>query len=269
LNQSGSELVLTEPLSMLRAEERIKPFVELYLLLRIQYAEVRETWIWVIVMASIFPFTTLLFMKFFITDPTPEMTMRIISGNMIFPIIIMGINGLGNHISLCKQQGHFTYYASLSISKINFLMALIIRGFLMSLPSVIMMVFIGQFAFHLQIHFNFGILPMIFLSIGGCAGFGALVGFLSPNPEITGMVTNLLVVFLNFLTPVMVDMDQLPGVLQIVSYFFPTTYAADGLQQLFMYGWTYAVTLDCLVLIGFILLALLLILWKMDWRVER
>jgi ABC-2 type transport system permease protein len=257
------------PYSAADSTNRFQAFIELYLLLRIQYAEVRESWIWVIGMASIFPFSTLLFMKFFVTSPTPEMTMRIISGNMIFPIIIMGINGLGNHISMSKQQGHFTYYASLPISKINFLNALTVRGFLMSLPSVLIMAFIGQLAFQLPIHFHIGILPMILLSIGGCSGIGALIGFLSPNYELTNMITNLLMVFLNFLTPVMIDISQLPIVLQWVSYFFPTTYAAHGLQELFLHGWTLSVTWDALVLLGFIVLSMLIIIWKMDWRVER
>src|SRR4051812_45367313 len=79
-------------------------FMELYILLRIQYAEVRETWVWVIGVAAVLPLTTLLFMKFFLVTPSLEMKMRIISGNMIFPIIIMSITGLGNHISICKQQ---------------------------------------------------------------------------------------------------------------------------------------------------------------------
>lgn len=95
-------------------------WTELTYLLRIQYAEVRETWMWVIVLASVFPFTTLLFMKFFLESPSEDAVMRIVSGNIIFPIIIMGINGLGNHIAWSRQQGHFTYYASLPISKINF-----------------------------------------------------------------------------------------------------------------------------------------------------
>jgi ABC-2 type transport system permease protein len=258
----------TEYSGLVDSKNFFQPFIELYLLLRIQYAEVRETWIWVIVMASIFPLSTLLFMKFFITSPTPEMTMRIISGNMIFPIIIMGINGLGNHISNCKQQGHFTYYASLPISKINFLAALTIRGFLMSLPSVIIMAYIGQIVFQLPIHFTIGVLPMILLSIGACSGIGALIGFLSPNLELTNMITNLLMVFLNFLTPVMVDASQLPSVLQWVSYFFPTTYAAHGLQILFLHGWTLSVTWDALALGGFIVLSMFIIIWKMDWRVE-
>jgi len=244
-------------------------FIELYILLRIQYAEVRETWVWVIGIAAVLPLTTLFFMKFFLVSPSPEMEMRIISGNMIFPIIIMSITGLGNHISICKQQGQFTYYASLPIAKVNFLCALIIRGFFMSIPSVFILFILGHLAFNLPLQFNLVMLPMVFFAIGGCAGIGALIGFLSPNQDLTNMITNLLMVFLNFLTPVMIGKDQLPGFLQVISYCFPTTYAADGLQKLLMHGWTPTVLEDLAVLIGFTLLSILLIIWKMDWRVDK
>ncbi|WP_256757095.1 ABC transporter permease [Cohnella sp. WQ 127256] len=242
---------------------------ELMYLLRIQYAEVRETWMWVIGLASIFPFTTLLFMKFFLENPSPEVVMRIVSGNIIFPIIIMGINGLGNHIAWSKQQGQFTFYASLPISKINFLLAFMIRGFLMSLPSVIIMSIVGQVVFHIQIHLTFGLLPMVLLSVAAPAGFGILIGFLSKNPDLTSMITNLLMVFLNFLTPVMIDINQLPKALQIISYLFPTTYAADGLRQMLQGTWTTSVTLDMIVLMLFTLLSFWIVVKKMDWRLEK
>lgn len=241
---------------------------ELYYLLRIQYAEVRETWIWVIVMASLFPFSTLLFMKFFLESPSPDVMMRIVSGNIIFPIIIMSINGLGNHISWSKQQGHFTFYASLPISKINFLLAFIIRGLLMTLPSVIIMTVVGHFVFHVDIHLNLGLIPIVLLAITGSAGFGTLIGFLSPNQDMTTMITNLLMVFLNFLTPVMIDIHQLPSALQVVSYFFPTTYAADGLKQLLQGIWSTSVTIDMLALLAFTCLSVWIVVKKMDWRLE-
>ncbi|MNX84411.1 ABC-2 type transporter [compost metagenome] len=194
--------------------------------------------------------------------------MRIVSGNIIFPIIIMSINGLGNHISWSKQQGHFTFYASLPISKINFLLAFIIRGLLMTLPSVIIMTVVGHFVFHVDIHLTVGLIPIVLLAITGSAGFGTLIGFLSPNQDMTTMITNLLMVFLNFLTPVMIDIHQLPSVLQVVSYFFPTTYAADGLKQLLQGIWSTSVTIDMLALLAFTCLSVWIVVKKMDWRLE-
>jgi ABC-2 type transport system permease protein len=242
---------------------------ELFYLLRIQYADVRETWIWVVVLASVFPLTTLLFMRFFLESPSPDTVMRIVSGNLIFPIIIMGINGLGNQIAWSKHQGQFTFYASLPISKVNFLLAFMIRGLLMSLPSVLIMSILAQFVFDVRFHFNIGLLPMVLLSVAGPAGIGALIGFLSPNQELTNMITNLLMVFLNFLTPVMIDIHQLPPVLQAVSYVFPTTYAADGLRQLLQGNWTTAVSLDMLALALFTIVSFWIASRNMDWRLEK
>jgi ABC-2 type transport system permease protein len=195
--------------------------------------------------------------------------MRIVSGNIIFPIIIMGINGLGNHIAWSRHQGHFTYYASLPISKINFLFSFMIRGFLMTFPSVVIMTIVGQTVFHVHVHLSFALVPMVLLSVTGSAGLGTLIGFLSPNQDLANMLTNLLMVFLNFLTPVMIDIHQLPAALQAISYAFPTTYAADGLSLLFRGSWTYRVSLDLLALAGFTLATLWVVAAKMDWRLEK
>lgn len=139
----------------------------------------------------------------------------------------------------------------------------------MTIPSVIIMTIVGQLVFDVHIHLSFGLIPMVLLSVAGSAGFGTLIGFLSPNQDLANMLTNLLMVFLNFLTPVMIDINQLPAPLQIISYLFPTTYAADGLRLLFQGSWTMGVTVDALVLLGFISASLWLVSHKMDWRLEK
>ncbi len=243
--------------------------VELWYLLRIEFANVRDSWIWSVIMASMFPLTTVLFFKFFMTHPSPDEMRRMITGNMVFPIIIMGINALAQDLSWSKHNGHFVFYASLPISKINFIIAKLTNGFLMTLPSVIIMAIVGQLVFGIRLHYNIMVLPVLILSVGGCVGMGTLMGFLSPNHQLTNMMAQVVMMVLSFLTPVMIPMSQLPKVMQYVSYVFPTTYAAESLRILFTSGWQSRVGIDILFLVGFTILSIVLILWKMDWRVER
>lgn len=247
----------------------VRYFRELYILIRIEFANVRDSWVWSVLMASMFPLTTLMFFHFFTVDPSPATVARLVTGNMVFPIILMGINALAQELSWAKHQGHFVFYASLPIHKVNFVIAKLTNGFLMTLPSVIIMAVIGQVVFGITFHYTLWILPVLVLAVGSCVGFGTLIGFLSPNHQLTNIISQVFMMVLTFLTPVMIDIHQLPKVLQVLSYVFPTTYAADAFRRLFTTGMTPQTAVDAGVLLGYSILSLLVILWKMDWRAER
>lgn len=271
ITAQASEAGIQRPIAAVPSGFRAsrQPFIELWYLMRVEFANLRGSWVWSVLMASMFPLTTVLFFRFFMTHPSPVAMRQMITGNMVFPIIIMGINALSQDLSWAKHNGHFVFYASLPISKINFIVAKLTSGFLMTLPSVVIMAGIGELVFGITLHFSLIVLPVLVLAIGGCVGLGTLMGFLSPSHQLTNMMSQVVMMVLSFLTPVMIPMAQLPKAMQVVSYIFPTTYAADSLRTLFTTGWQPNVGTDILALIGYTALSLVLIIWKMDWRVER
>ncbi|SDZ01064.1 ABC-2 type transport system permease protein [Evansella caseinilytica] len=248
---------------------RFKQLVaEAWILFRIQLSNIREQWALIFILASLFPFTTLMFLKFFTVNPTDEIMIRIITGNMLFALIIMGLNAMAQDIAWQKHQGHFTYYASLPIAKVNFVIANLIRGALMSFPSFFILMFIGQWIYDIKFHYSFALLPVMLLSIMSVVGFGVLLGFWSPNMQLTNMLVQALMMIVGFMTPVMVEMSQLPAVLQAFSYLLPTTYAAEALRELLTVGWTSSVATNTLILFVFTVVSYLLILKKIHWRME-
>lgn len=247
----------------------VQKLIEIWILFRIQFAEIRESWMWVVGLASMFPFTTLLFLKFYTVNPTPETMMRIITGNMVFAIIVMAINALAQDISWQKHQGHFVFYASLPISKLNFVFAVFIRGFLTSFPSVVILAVIGQLVYGIHFHYSLGMIPVLLLAVLSCAGIGTAIGFVSPNHQFTNMLAQTLLMVISFLSPVMVTMNMLPRFLQWTAYIFPTTYVARAFRELFMNGWSADVTKNVLILIGYMILSFAVILKTVQWRVEK
>jgi len=243
--------------------------MEWLILARIQFTIIRQAWVWIFIMACMFPLTTLLFLKFFTVDPTPTVMTRIITGNMLFGLVVMGLNSMAQEISYQKHQGHFTYYSSLPIAKVNFIFANLLRGLIMSAPSFIILAMIGQMAYGIQFHYSWGLIPVLLLTVFSVVGAGVLIGFWSPSHQLTNMLVQALMMFISFLTPVMVDMDQLPPLLQWCSYIFPTTYAAEAMREVLISGWSSSVAWNTLVLLFFSLVSIVLILKKVDWRVEK
>ncbi|MGG4264560.1 ABC transporter permease [Peribacillus simplex] len=243
-------------------------FIDLWVLTRIQYSNVRDQWVLIIILASSFPLSTLLLLHFFVEDPTEEMVLRLVTGNMVFALIITGINLLAQDLSWQKHRGHFVFYASLPISKISFILANLIKGIITSIPSFIILALIGEVLYDLSWKFNWFIIPLVFLSILSIVGLGVLIGFWSPSPQVTNIVLPSLMMFLGFLTPVLIDSSQLPNILYWISLLFPTTYVAEAMRELLSAGLTYKVMINSLILIIFTIISYILVLKNIKWRIE-
>lgn len=233
-----------------------------------QMLELRESWMWVVVLASIFPLTTLLFMKFLNPNPTPEYIVQAIAGNMIFAVILTGVNVMSQNIAWQKEQGHFTYYLSLPIHKLSFIIAVLFRGLLNTIPSVAVMAVLGALVYQVDFHYSWWLLPMFLLAIYVCSAFGTMIGFWAKNQQLANMMGQVLLMFLSFLSPVMVTLDQLPAFLQWISYLFPTTYIAEAARTLLLSGYDASVGWNLLILVGYALCFTVLITKKINWRTK-
>jgi len=254
-----------ERVGLRRGVQRLR---EVWILLSIQFAEVREEWHWIVLMASLFPFTTLLFFRFFVPDPSAEMIQRMVTGNMVFALTIMGVNTMAQEIARQREKGHFTFYASLPISRLSFVLAIFARGFLTCLPSVLILGVLGQLVFGLAFTLNPGIVPVVLLSLLACTALGSIIGFVSPSPATASLMGQLLMMFISFLTPVMVTPEMLPAVLRWIGSIFPTTYIAEALRIVLFQGWTPQVTQNALLLTVYVAIGFYVVARRVDWRVE-
>lgn len=241
---------------------------QLMILFRIQFSIIRNSWVWIFVMASIFPLSTLFFLKFFSPGAGVEVIVRIITGNMVFAISLMGVNALAQDLSWQKHRGHFVFYASLPISKLSFVASILLRGFITTFPSVAILCVIGQLVFGITFQYSLGLIPLTLVAMLSTVGFGTVLGFWSPNHQFTNMLAQALLMFISFLTPVMVDASQLPLLLRWVSALFPTTYVAHAYRIIFVEGWTLAVAKDLVILTAFSLASIWLVQKKVSWRFD-
>jgi len=243
-----------------------KAWTELSILFRIQFALVRDQWVIVLLMATVFPLSTLLSMKFMFGATTHQIMVNLIVGNIVFAVIMMGFNALGQEISWQKHQGYFTYYASLPILKINFVMTQMLRGMMTTLPSVVIMAAAGQYLFDVRLHYEWGLIPVFLLAVLSMVGIGAGIGFWSPNHQATSNLVQGLMMFIGFLSPVMMEREQLPLILQWIGYLFPTTYAASALREMLTAGWTKEVSVNALVMLLFVIASYWFIFKIIRWR---
>ncbi|MDQ0232870.1 ABC transporter permease [Metabacillus malikii] len=244
----------------------VKHLTDFYILGRIQWGIIRDTWHLIVFMASMFPLTSLFFLKVFNQETTLEVITRIIVGNIVFAIILMGLTSVAQDISHEKNQGHFTYYASLPISKITFILSVLVKGILSAIPSIIILAIVGQLMYDVTLQFHINIIPIMLFGILSCVGIGVLIGFWSPTPQVAAILGQVAMMFITFMSPVMVEMESLPIFIQYISYVLPTTYLTDALRYLFQGVWNVQVTQDLVVLVVFSFISFLLIIKFIQWR---
>lgn len=242
--------------------------LEVSILFRIQFATVKDSWMWIILMATLYPLATFLFMRFYTVNPTEEMIVQIIAGNLVFGLVVMGMNSLGQEIAMQKHQNHFTFYASLPISKHNFVIANLLRGLMNTVPSLLILGWLTQIIYDIQLTLSLGLVPVMILSLTSVVGIGILLGFWSPAFQFTNMLCQALMMVISFLSPVMVTMNQLPLPLQWLAYILPTTYAADAMRTVLTVGWTKGVLWDCVVMLIFTIISLTVVHRLIGWRIS-
>lgn len=257
---------MSNPEDIKSSNRLVKHLIDYYILARIQWGIIRDTWHLIVFMASMFPLASLFFLKVFNEDPSIEVITRIIVGNIVFAIVLMGLTSVAQDISHEKNQGHFVYYASLPISKITFVLSVLLKGVLSAIPSIIILAFIGQLMYGVTLQFHIGLLPVILFGILSCVGIGVLIGFSSPTPQVAAICGQVAMMFITFMSPVMVEIKSLPIVIQYISYVLPTTYLTEALRLLFQGAWSVSVIKDLLVLLVFSMISIVLIIKFIKWR---
>jgi len=87
-------------------------------------------------MISIFPIIALSFINFILPPTDINQILKITTGAMVFPIILMGMNTYAINISAGIDRGDYNYYKIVSGDVVCILIVKLLSGLVMTLPSV-------------------------------------------------------------------------------------------------------------------------------------
>lgn len=256
---------------MLKALNMLQPHVgkhtrDFWWLLRSHFFLLRLAWFWYLVQMTFVPLSFLAFLWLFIGQERPEVMLFLITGSLIMNMSLGAMLSLGQDIGWLKDQNAYEYYASLPLSKGVFLAALVTRGVLLSLPSTLLL--FGMGAISLNLLPNLEALLVLVLGAYAMSGLGAFIGFWSPTGQIANLATQIVQPLIVLFAPVYIPLEQLPYPLQITAHFLPTTYAARALRGALTGASVLQIWPEILILLGFTIVSLGLIPWKLDWRAK-
>ncbi|MEO3876741.1 ABC transporter ATP-binding protein/permease [Nonomuraea sp. B12E4] len=227
----------------------------------------RTTWVWNVLFGVLMPLAMVFGMTKIGTGLTDRASMLyIISGATVFALTTENVSNLAQRVGMLKAEGTIMYYASLPISKVSFISALMLSRLLLITPGLLTPMVAGALLYDLELAPSPLLLLVLPLSALSLASLGMMIGSLFARVDIIAIVTNILVFALLLIAPVMIPAAALPAPLQVLGWALPPTYAADAVRRSMNGDVGTALTVDLVVLGGMALLGLIVSARWLRWR---
>ena len=229
-------------------------------------AEYRRTWFMQVFLGFLIPIGIAFFLKSVGNVTTTERAIFLLGGSLATSIAFGPTSFLILKIGWGKQMREFDYWIALPLPKFTVIWAMVSVALIFALPGIVGIYVFGNLLFGLPFANIPILLPLIPLGMLSLAGLGALLGSYAPNGQTANSIGNVLIVFVGFFSPMMIPASDLPLPLRIISFCFPTTYAADAFRMIIANQIDIHLTFDVLALILFSGAFLTLAYLRLDWR---
>ena len=243
-------------------------WLEFRLLFAVQMLEEWVMWTLTLFFTTFFP----LFMVFGFgavgSGQTRDGLLYVITGSTVVSLVTVGITMVSQQLSWMKQQGVFLYYASLPISKISLLLAVMASRLILQLPGIVVALLGGTLLYGFHISPNPLLLVILPLTALALSGVGAAIGLVLPSPQLVSLVSQVAIILVLFGAPVLIPLDHLPLPLQWFGLLLPPTYAADALRRALAGVSDAHLALDIGVLALFAAGSLAVVTRGLEWRLR-
>ncbi len=234
-----------------------------------QILELRSYWVFYLAFSLVFPLIMVFgFSRFGGETTDPDALLRLIGGAAIFSIANEGISSMAVRVTTMRREGMLLYYASLPISKVSLIVALVLARFIIVLPGLLAPIILAPVLYHVNIYYDPTLLLLIPLLALLFSTIGIAFGLVAGTVEIAQLATNALLFVLVLASPVFIPWDALPDILRYSSLIFPFTYAADALDMALTGALGARFWIDVAVLSGMLLAALFIMERRFRWRLE-
>jgi ABC-2 type transport system permease protein len=236
------------------------------ILMRVLLAQYRLTWSIQVFGGFLIPMSFALVIVAVGGTGNRDAAIYLLGGNMALSIATGPAAFLITRTGWARQNKEFHYWIALPVAKLLLMLAIVMVALLFALPGLLGIYVLGSLLLGLPFQASaWAIIPLIPLGVLPLTGLGALLGIAAPNGEIANTLSNVMVVFVGVLSPVVLPLESLPVPLRILSQFIPTTYVADAFRAV-LGGQGTHLALDLVILTLFSVIILTLTYFRLDWR---
>lgn len=190
----------------------------------------RQIGLMAIVISALLPLGLIFLLRFVFPAIPADYLLYFISGNLTLSLMTVCIIMLSQSLAQMRQIKSFEYYAVLPINKLSLVLSIIFSFFIMCMPGFLILVIVASFLFNFQFIPHPAFIIIVILTIFSLSGIGAILGVYTRHFMQTNLLSQIFGFGLMVITPVFYPIDILPEPVQILSLFFPTTYAAESFR---------------------------------------
>ncbi len=235
-------------------------------LLLMELTNWRWSWRTLVITGTITPLLSMLALGVFSRGSGSETAAYILTGNVVLSLMFGIMEKLQSRFMFMRITGALDYFATLPVQRYVLVLAIVLSFLVLLLPSLVVIIAVGALVLDVSLKVNALILLVIPLCAIPLSGIGALIGASARTPEEAGEISLLITFVLLGLGPVVIPADRLPGIVLVLGWFSPATYAASALRQTLLGPLTPRLLLDLAVLAGLSILIFWLVSRKMQWR---
>lgn len=163
-----------------------------------------------------------------VVDRSSETTgQQVVAGSTVLVVAFVALNLLAQRFGAMRASGALDYYLSLPVPGGAVVLGTAASYATFAVPGTVVTAVIGGLVYDLPLGRLWLLIPVVLLTGAALAGVGALIGLLSPRPEIATVLGQLGMSAVLFLD--IIPSSRLPELLRLPRALLPGTYGADVL----------------------------------------
>ena len=167
---------------------------------------------------------------YLIPDISDATATFMITGTATQAIVTVGLVMLPQMLAQSKEEGRMEYFLTMPINREAYLASLVTVVGTIAMPGVAFCVLFGAWHYGVELHFDPRFVIVLVLGVVSLAGIGVAMAVYSPHQQVTNALTQLIIFFVLFFSPVLMPAEQLPWLLQQTAHLAPPTYTADAVR---------------------------------------
>ena len=228
----------------------------------IRFILLKRSWYWYLMGTLVFPVGMFYFASALAPD-NPDAIRRAMIGTIVFGSTMLTTSMLGQSVIYDRFQGRLKLIITMPVSRLAYAAGILCVGAILSGSAVCVLLVVALIA-GVDFTFTWSFLPIVVAVLLTMSGLTLLVVSYAPSPEVGGIMSNLLGIFMALVSPVYFPMEQAPVLMRAFGWVSPLRYAADGMMK--SLSGQPDVFLEVAILAAFSAVCLGAGLWKLRWR---
>lgn len=167
----------------------------------------------------------------FIAGPIDtERAQYVVTAATTLNVVMGGLVVVPQSVASAKRDGTFDYLLALPMPRLNLLFAQLLDTMTTVLPGVVMALVAGSLRYGFVLSPSLLVVPAIALVALTGAAVGYSLAVVSPSPELTQLLTQVVIFALFLFSPIAFPADRLPEALAFVHTVLPVRHMGDGVR---------------------------------------